>query len=90
MGLQGFQQRTDVIWLLFLEDDSACVGGFPVTQAVKNPPAMQESRVQSLSREDPLKKGMSTHSSFLAWRILMDRGVWWATQSMGSHRMEHD
>ena len=32
-------------------------------------PAMQESRVQSLGREDPLEKGMATHSSILAWRI---------------------
>ena len=29
--------------------------------------------------EDPLEKGMATHSSILAWRIPMDRGVWWAT-----------
>ena len=36
---------------------------------VKNLPAMQETRVQSLSREDPLEKGMATHSSILAWRI---------------------
>ena len=36
---------------------------------VKNPPAMQETRHQSLGREDPLEKGMATHSSILAWRI---------------------
>ena len=36
---------------------------------VKNPPAMQETRVQSLGWEDPLEKGMATHSSILAWRI---------------------
>jgi hypothetical protein len=36
---------------------------------VKNLPAMQETQVQSLSREDPLEKGMVTHSSTLAWRI---------------------
>ena len=35
----------------------------------KNPPAMQETGVQSLSQEDPLEKGMATHSSILAWRI---------------------
>ena len=33
-------------------------------------------------REDPLEKGMATHASILAWRIPMDRGVWWATYSM--------
>ena len=32
----------------------------------KNPPAMQETWVQSLCREDPLEKGMATHSSILA------------------------
>ena len=41
-----------------------------VAQMVKNLPAMQDTRVQSLSQEDPLEKGMVTHSSILAWRIL--------------------
>ena len=36
---------------------------------VKNLPAMQESQAQSLGQEDPLEKGMATHSSILAWRI---------------------
>ena len=36
---------------------------------VKNLPAMQETCVQSLDREDPLEKGIATHSSILAWRI---------------------
>ena len=40
-----------------------------VAQLVKNPPAMQENWVWSLGWEDPLKKGMVTHSSILAWRI---------------------
>ena len=40
-----------------------------VTQTVKNSPAMQETRVPYLGREDPLAKGMATHSSILAWRI---------------------
>ena len=38
-------------------------------QTVKNLPVMQETRVQSLGQEDPLKTGMATHSSILAWRI---------------------
>ena len=38
-------------------------------RTVKNLPAMQETWVQSLGQEDPLKKGMATHSSILAWRI---------------------
>ena len=41
-----------------------------VAQTVKNLPAMQETQVQSLGWEDPLEKGMATHSSILAWRIL--------------------
>ena len=40
-----------------------------VVQLVKNPPAMQETWVQSLGWEDPLEKGKATHSSILAWRI---------------------
>ena len=38
-----------------------------------------ENWVQSLGREDPLEKGMATHSSVLAWRIPMERGAWQAT-----------
>ena len=40
-----------------------------MTQVVKHLPAMQETLVGSLGQEDPLEKGMATHSSFLAWRI---------------------
>ena len=40
-----------------------------VAQMVKNLPAMQETRVRSLSQEDPLEKEMTTHSSIVAWRI---------------------
>ena len=39
-----------------------------VAHIIKNLPAMKETWVQSLSQEDPLKKGMATHSSILAWR----------------------
>ena len=42
---------------------------FPVAQMVKNLPAIQEIRVQSLGREDPLEEVMATHSSILAWRM---------------------
>ena len=42
---------------------------FPGGSAVKNPPAKQEMRVQSLGQEDPLEKEMATHSSILAWDI---------------------
>ena len=40
-----------------------------VAQRVKNLPAMRETWVQSLGLEDPLEKGMATHSKILAWRI---------------------
>ena len=46
--------------------------------SIKNLSAMQEAWVQSLGGEDPLEVGMATHSSTLAWRILMDRGAWQA------------
>ena len=46
---------------------------------VTYPPATQETWVWSLGWEDPLEEGMATHSSILAWRILMDRGAWQAT-----------
>ena len=47
-----------------------------MAQSVKNLPALQETWVQSLGQEDPLEKGMATHSSILAWRIPMDREAW--------------
>ena len=40
-----------------------------MAELVKNPPAMQETGVRSLSWEDPLEKGKATHCSILAWRI---------------------
>ena len=44
--------------------------GFPGGTVIKNLPTMQETRVQSLGREDPLEEEMVTHSSILAWEIL--------------------
>ena len=46
-----------------------------VAQTVKNLPAMQDTWVQSLGGEDPLKRGMATHSSMLAWRIHGQRSL---------------
>ena len=54
-------------------------GASLMAQMVKNPPAMWETWFQSLGWKDPLEEGMATHSSILAWRIPMDRGVWQAT-----------
>ena len=44
-------------------------GAFLATQVIKNLPAMQETQVGSLGREDPLEEEMATHSRILAWRI---------------------
>ena len=54
-----------------------------VAQTVKNLSAMRETWVRSLGWKDPLEQGMATDSSILAWPNPMDRGAWWATQSIG-------
>ena len=56
---------------------------------VKNPPAIQETRVQSLGWQDPLEKGMATHSSILAWRIPWTEEPG-RLQSMRSQRVGHE
>ena len=66
--------------------------GFEGGSVIKNPPPMQETQetwVESLSREDPLEKGMATHSIILAWKIpwTEDPG---GLQSMGSKRVRCD
>ena len=54
-----------------------------MTQMVKNLPAVLETRVQSLGWEDPLEKGMATHSSILVWRIP------WTEEPTGLQSMGH-
>ena len=54
-----------------------------VAQLVKNPPALQETWVQSLGWEDPLEKQKATHSSILGWRIL------WTIYSPWGHKESH-
>ena len=54
-----------------------------------NTPAMWETWVKSLGREDPLEEGMVTHSSILAWRIPRTEEPG-GLQSMGSRRVGHD
>ena len=49
-----------------------------VAQSVKNLPAVQETWVQYLDREDPPEKKMANHSSILAWKNPMNRGAWQA------------
>ena len=64
-------------------------GASLVSQTVKNMPAMRETWVWFPDWEDPLEKGMATHSSILAWKIswIEEPG---RLQSMGSHRVEHN
>ena len=73
------QQRTFCHMLWF-------VWAFLVAQLVKNLPAKQETWVWSLDQEDPLEKGVATHSSILAWRIPLTEDPA-GLQSMGSQRL---
>ena len=59
-----------------------------VAETVKNPLAKQETRIQSWSREDPLEKGMATHSSILAWGIPRTEEPG-ELQSIESQRVRH-
>ena len=60
-----------------------------VAQMVKNLPAVLETWVQFLGQEDPLEKGMATHSSILAWRIPWTEEPG-RLQSMGLQRVGHN
>ena len=60
-----------------------------MAQAVKNLPAIQETQIQSLGREDPLEKGMAIHSSILVWRIPWTERPG-GLQSIGLPRLGHD
>ena len=81
-GLQsiGFQR---------VEQGLATKQGFPVPQRLKRLPPMQETRVRSLGREDPLEKEMAIHSSILAWRIPWTEKPS-RLQSTGSQRVGHN
>ena len=72
---------------LYLYEVQEC--GKTVVQVVKSLPAMPETWVQSLGQEDPLEKGMATHSSILSWRIPWTEEPG-KLQSMGSQRVGHD
>ena len=64
-------------------------GASLVAQTEKNLPAMQETWVRSLGWEDPIEKGIATHSSIPAWRIQWTEEPG-GLQSMGSQRVGHD
>ena len=59
-----------------------------MSQMVKNLPAMWETQFRSLGQEDPLEKGMATHSRILAWRIPWTEEPG-GLQSTGSQRVGH-
>ena len=60
-----------------------------MAQMVKNLPIIQETQVQTLGQEDPLEKGMATHSSILAWRIPWTEEPR-ELQLIGCQRVRHD
>ena len=60
--------------LACFESPCRLLWGFSGASTVKNPPAVQEMQVQSLGRENPLEKGLATHSSILAWEIPWTEG----------------
>ena len=84
-----FGELLEVFILTFFHPPKELVKTSLVAQMVKRLPAVQETRVQSLGREDPLEKEMATHSSTLAWKIpwMEELG---RLQSMWSQRVGHD
>ena len=80
-----FQRQNFIFSLTTLKIKTEFLRDFPGGSVVKKPPAMQETQemwVQSLGWEDPLEKGIATHSSILAWRIP------WAKDPCGLQFME--
>ena len=84
-----WQRWAPVVAVLFLQLLLFLSVASLVAQMVKNPPAMQQTWARSLGQEDPLEKGMATHSSILAWRIPRT-GKPSRLQSTGSQRVRHD
>ena len=75
--MQYFRGQPNLFW------------GFPGGSMVKNPPAMQETQVQSLGQEDPLEKEKAIHFSILDWEIPWTEEPG-GLQSMTSQRVGHD
>ena len=80
-----------IIWVFGLYLEVCSLGSLVslVAQTVKNLPAMQETQVRSLGWENPLEKGLATHSCILAWRIPRTEKPG-GLQSMGSQRVRCD
>jgi len=76
----GFQAHLKIQFLLYqILDLCSLFWASLVAQTVKNLPALQETWVQFLGQENPLEKGMATHSSIVAWRIPWAEELKWAT-----------
>ena len=86
LGLRASQTTLRIQWNM---DPLLRTMTSPVTQTVKNLPAMGETQVQSLGQEDPLQRATATHSTNLAWRIpwIEEPGK---LQPLGSQRVRHD
>ena len=92
--MDSFFKKKKIIWLYrvlvagmhYLSIVACGIWASLVAQTVKNLPSVQ---TPSLGREDPLEKGLATHSSILAWRIpwIEEPG---GVQYMGSQRVGHD
>ena len=78
-----------MIQVICIWHESTYHWAFLGAQTIKNPPALWETWVRSLFREDLLEKEMTTHSSIVAWRILWteEHG---GLQSMGSQGVGHN
>ena len=86
MRLSSVFLTTSQLWVSLAHLTPHLHMDFPVAQMVKNLPALWETQVQSLGQEDPLEKGMATHSNILAWRIPWTEEPG-GLQSMGSQRV---
>ena len=74
MEITHFHQQNEYNGILCSRENESTVATWInwaslMAQMVKNPPVMWETQIQSLGQEDPLEKGMATHSSILSWRI---------------------
>ena len=85
--VEGSPWNSDKRWWAFEQGGSRLVS--LVAQMVKNPPAMLETWVRSLGQENPLEKGMATHSCILAWRIPRTEEPG-GPQPTGPPRVRHD
>ena len=70
--LHGFPNiyTANKLFIVGMLGDSEYLIFSPSGSVVKNPPSIQETRIQSMSQEDPPEKEMATHSSILVWEIL--------------------